>query len=589
MNTGKSAKKKDGVILLVGRPNVGKSVIFNRITDSYAVVSNYPGTTVDITSGKLRCNKRILRVKDTPGIYSLTPFTQEEKVTVSLLKEQKADLVLHVVDAKNLDKMLSLTFQLMEAGHPLVLVVNMLDEAREVGLVLNLKKLEEILKIPVIGTVSIKGQGIEQLKKIICKELNSNKRNQKTVFKSSYPGELQRQRAAREVVKEVSSSQKKRPQILGDRLSLLTMHPFWGLCFLALVLYYGLYKFVGMFGAGALVDFMDGYLYQQLVMPWLIRQGHCIPFFWLEQFLYAEYGLFNLGLRYSMAVVLPIVTSFFIFFSVVEDSGYLPRLAMLLDRLFKKFGLNGRSVIPLILGLGCGTMAVMAARTLETKRERFICVLLLALGIPCSAQLGLILSILAGQPRALAVWAVSLLLILGMTGYLLDKILPGTNPHFYMEIPPLRIPHGKALFNKTFARIKWYMKEVIPLFFLVSVIMWVGAMSGLLDYVILLLAPLLRVMNLPEEMAPIFILGFFRRDYGAAGLYDLVKIGTLSTSQLVAASLTLSLFLPCIAQFIMVIKEQGLFRGMVILVSVLFAAFGAGYLLSRILNIVPLL
>lgn len=581
--------QKEKTILLVGRPNVGKSVIFNRITDSYTVVSNYPGTTVDISIGKFIHEQRAYRVKDTPGVYSLTPFSEEERVTVSLLKEKEVALVVQVVEAKNLEKMLSLTFQLMEIGIPLILAVNMLDEAKEAGLVLNLKKLEQKLGIPVVGTVSIRGQGIDRLKKVMGIQLDKKRGSLKKIFKSSYPGELERQRAAREIVKGVVMSPQKADVSFRYKLSVLTMHPLWGLFSLGLVLYYGLYKFVGVFGAGFMVDLVDGCLYQEMVMPLLVRLGQAIPYPWLEQLLYADYGVFNLGLRYSMAVVLPIVTSFFLFFSLIEDSGYLPRLAMLLDRLFKVFGLNGRSVIPFILGLGCGTMAVMSTRTLETKRERFIAALLLALGIPCSAQLGLILSILAGQPRALAIWGVSLILILSGTGYLLDKILPGKHPDFYMEIPPLRFPHLKALLKKTSARIKWYMKEVVPLFLMVSIIMWGGDMSGGLDRVILFLSPLLRAMGLPGELAPVFILGFFRRDYGAAGLYDLVKEGLLNGPQLVVASLTLSLFLPCIAQFIMVVKEQGPGRGTVILISVLFTAFSAGYLLSRVLHAFPLL
>ncbi len=581
--------QKEKTIFLVGRPNVGKSVIFNQISDSYAVVSNYPGTTVDISTGKFKYNKETFTVKDTPGAYSLTPFSEEEKVTVTLLKEKGAALVVQVVEAKNLDKMLSLTFQLMETGHPLILVVNMMDEAAKAGLVLDLKTLEEKLNIPVVGTAAARGTGINELKKVIGRELNAKKKDRKKSNSRSFTGELERQREAKKIAKEVMSSPKRAEVSFAYKLSFLTMHPLWGLFFLGLVLYYGLYKFVGVFGAGVLVDFIDGNLYQEMFMPLLTRLGQGITLPWLKQLLYADYGLFNLGLRYSMAVVLPIVTSFFLFFSLLEDSGYLPRLAMLLDKLFKTFGLNGRSVIPLILGLGCGTMAVMSTRTLETSRERFIAVLLLALGIPCSAQLGLILSILAGQPRALAVWGFSLVLILAAVGFLCNKILPGYHPEFYMEIPPLRLPHLTGLLKKTYARIKWYMKEVFPLFLLVSIIMWVGNMSGVLDRVILMLLPPLAAMGLPGELAPIFILGFFRRDYGAAGLYDLVKEGLLSGPQLVVASLTLSLFLPCIAQFIMVVKEQGPVRGALILVSVIFTAFGAGYMVNRVLTILPLL
>ncbi|PKM79058.1 MAG: ferrous iron transporter B [Firmicutes bacterium HGW-Firmicutes-13] len=395
---------------------------------------------------------------------------------------------------------------------------------------------------------------------------------------------MERQKAAKEILKGVLHYNRKRVGTFKSKLSTLTMHPWWGFLFLAVVLYYGLYKFVGVFGAGTVVDFIDGYFFGNYMLPFLNTFTRVIPFPWLTELLVSDYGIFNLGLRYGLAIVLPIVTSFFLFFSILEDSGYLPRLAMLLDKLFKKFGLNGRSVIPLILGLGCGTMAVVAARTLETKRERFIATLLLALGIPCSAQLGLIMAMLAREPGALILWGVSLLIIIIGTGCITDKVLPGESPGFYMEIPSLRFPNIQALLSKTTARITWYMKEIIPLFLLVSLIMWAGNRTGLIALINSIMEPVLSVMGLPREIAPVFILGFFRRDYGAAGLYDLLQGGFLSLEQLVVASLILTLFLPCIAQFIMVLKEQGPVKGMAVLLIVLSTAFSAGYILNVLLQ-----
>lgn len=586
--------KKEKRVLLVGRPNVGKSVVFNNITDSYAVVSNYPGTTVEITTGKVRGERCSYQVIDTPGIYSLIPFSAEEEVTLKILFEETPDLIVQVIEAKNIEKMLPLSLLLLEVGFPLILAVNMLDEAWTAGMDLNLSELEKKLNIPVIGTISTRGKGMVSLKKTIEKKLIRGKEKAKTGFKLPYSREVEepvqemvkRQNAAKELLKDVIIPGKGTTNSLKEKLNYITMHPLWGIPFLALVLYYGLYKFVGVMGAGVMVDYIDGHIFKGYLLPPLNDLAAFIPYSWLKELLFSQYGFINLGLRYGLAIILPIVTAFFFFFSIIEDSGYLPRLAMLLDTLFKKFGLNGRSVIPLILGLGCGTMAVVAARTLETRRERFIATLLLSIGIPCSAQLGLILAMLSQEPGALVLWGTALLVVLMGTGYFADKVLPGKSPGFYMEIPALRVPNIKALLSKTFARIKWYMKEIIPLFLLVSLVMWAASYVGLLNYLTGLTQPLLQVIGLPPELAPVFILGFFRRDYGAAGLYDLIQGGSLSADQLVVASLTLSLFLPCVAQYIMVIKEQGLSRGIVILFIVLLLAFCAGYFLNLLLSFI---
>jgi ferrous iron transport protein B len=268
----------------------------------------------------------------------------------------------------------------------------------------------------------------------------------------------------------------------------------------------------------------------------------------------------------------------------MEDTGYLPRLALLIDRVFKKIGLSGRGVIPIVLGLGCDTMATMVTRTLPTVRERIIATLLLALAVPCSAQLGLIFALLNGRPAALAVWAGVLVLVFMLVGFLAARLMPGEAPRFYMELPPLRLPRLENILVKTYTRIVWYLKEVIPLFLLASVLIWLGKLTGLFALATKALAYPVGWIGLPPSGAEIFLYGFFRRDYGAAGLYDLQKTGALSGVQLTVAAVTLTLFLPCIAQFLMNVKERGIRYGIGISAFILVFSFGVGIGLNALLH-----
>jgi ferrous iron transport protein B len=310
-----------------------------------------------------------------------------------------------------------------------------------------------------------------------------------------------------------------------------------------------------------------------------------IPWDIVRQLLVGDYGLFTLGLRYAVAIILPIVGTFFLVFSVLEDSGYFPRLAMLVDVVFKRIGLNGRAVIPMVLGFGCDTMATIVTRTLETRRERAIATLLLALAIPCSAQLGVILSILSFSPRALFLWAASVVVLFLLVGFLAARLLPGPKPAFYMELPPLRLPKVSNVLVKTASRMQWYLKEIIPLFLLASVLIWAGKVTGLFDLVVKAMRPAMHALSLPDAAAFTFLFGFFRRDYGAAGLYDLRAAGLLSEGQLIVAAVTLTLFIPCVAQFAVMWKERGWKTTLAIVAFVFPFAFLAGVGMSFLVRL----
>ncbi len=396
---------------------------------------------------------------------------------------------------------------------------------------------------------------------------------------------LQRQEKANDILSQVISDSKKTTR-LQSVLDRITIQPLTGIPILLVVLYYGLYKFVGQFGAGTLVDLIEGNLFEIYINPWVNQfVAKTIPWHALQTLLAFDYGIITLGLRYAVAIILPIVGTFFLAFSLLEDSGYLPRLALLVDRLFKKIGLNGRAVIPMTLGFGCDTMATLVSRTLETKRERVIATLLLALAIPCSAQLGVMIGLLSGRPLALATWAGFVILVFLLVGYLAAKIIPGEMPAFYMELPPLRLPRISNILEKTISRMQWYFLEIVPFFILASVLIWAGNITGIFDAIINGTAPLMQALGLPTEAAEVFLFGFFRRDYGAAGLYDLQKGGVLSGVQLVVASVTLTLFVPCIAQFAIMIKERGWKTALAIAGFIFPFAFLCGYILNLILSL----
>jgi ferrous iron transport protein B len=401
---------------------------------------------------------------------------------------------------------------------------------------------------------------------------------------------LERKDIVRKLIKDVVVAPEKRVVTLAERISTLSVRPLTGVPLLLIVLYFGLYQFVGVFGAGTIVDLLEGKLFEGIFNPWIIGvvKG-IVPWVIIQELFVGEYGIITLGFRYAVGIILPIVATFFIFFSFLEDTGYFPRLALLVDRLFKYIGLTGRAVIPMVLGFGCDTMATMVTRTLETTRERVIATLLLALAIPCSAQLGVILGLLSKAPGALLVWGLCMLLLFILVGLLASRIMPGEPPMFYMELPPMRLPQFGNVLTKTYTRMQWYFMEILPLFILASVLLWLGKVTGFFEKMIIAMTPVMASIGLPKETAVAFIFGFFRRDYGAAGLYDLQTKGLMDARQLTVAAVTLTLFIPCIAQFLVMKNERGWKTASAIGIFVSLFAYGSGFLLNKFLLVTGIL
>jgi len=610
-------------VILVGNPNVGKSVIFGYLTGRYVTVSNYPGTTVEVSRGEAKERGRTIEVVDTPGVYSLLPMSEDERVTRDILMHEPGSRVLQVCDAKNMRRSLMITLQLAEMSVPLVLAVNMADEARNRGVMPKLEGVEERIGVPAVPTVAVRKKGMERLMALLGdasssplrvsygEQIESAIAQMEWLLPESTPigkraialmllcgddslspwlaehvpsGSIRtmnmvRNRLVEDTGGEIAYrvNQVRLAWIdafleeLGEEASAgnrrdwtqafgrWSMDPLYGIPILAGVLFLA-YEFVGVFGAGILVDFMENTIFGTWIVPAVQHVvDRVIPWEFGRDFLVGPYGMVSMALSYAVAIVLPIVGTFFLGFGILEDSGYLPRLAVMVDRIFKKIGCNGKAVLPMILGLGCDTMATLTTRILETRKERIIVTLLLALGIPCSAQLGVILGMLSDVgPAATAAWVGILVGVILLVGYLASKVIPGESSDFILEIPPIRMPQFSNLGIKTMARIEWYLREAVPLFLLGTFILFVADRTGWLVTVRKLAEPVVvGVLDLPPKSAEAFLIGFLRRDYGAAGLFDMARAGMLTNLQVVVSLVTITLFIPCLANLLVIIKEQG--------------------------------
>jgi len=639
---GSAPLSPDAPVILVGNPNVGKSVIFGKLTGRYVVVANYPGTTVELSHGALPDGTPVI---DTPGINLLNGGSDDERVTRDILFNSNKAIraVVQVADAKNLQRALTLTLQLAELGLPLVLDLNMIDEVDAHGLSIDTAALAARLGIEVVRTVATRGEGLDQLTAAINRarppsitaSYGAQIEHAIRETEKALPGDVKHSRALalrllsgdpvlansfglngslthirdevaahyqRPLSVVIAQERMRAAQNLLDgivresgkasgtarlrQLSGWMTHPVVGWPILLAILY-AVYKFVGEFGAGTLVGFMEDTVFGAWISPAATHLVDAIlPIPFIHDLLVGQYGLITMALAYGLAIVLPIVATFFIAFSILEDTGYLPRLAVMLNRVFKAMGLNGKAVLPMVLGLGCDTMATMTTRILETRKERVLVTLLLALGVPCSAQLGVILGMIGVMsPLGVLIWAGVVIVTMLAVGLLGARLLPGERSDFILELPPIRLPQLSNIVVKTLARIEWYLKEVLPLFILGTLILFVLDKTGALVIVERLAAPVVvGLLGLPPEAAGAFLIGFLRRDYGAAGLFAMALAGKMDATQIVVSLIVITLFIPCIANVMMIIKEYGS-RVALGVASVVFPlAFAIGGLVNLILR-----
>ncbi|HZW03525.1 MAG TPA: ferrous iron transporter B, partial [Anaerolineaceae bacterium] len=530
----------------------------------------------------------------------------------------------------------------------LVLALNMMDEAHARGVQVNAGRLSDLLGIAVVPTIATRGQGVREVERAISAAqipayATAYPEPVERALNQICPGLPQAQiscrslallwlagdagaegwlkermtageyaqietvrtqaqqaagqplataiQAAREaqvehIAAQVVEGQSGRREPLAQRLSRYSTHPLWGLPILALVLL-GMYWFVGVFGAGTLVGLLEEDLFGTVVNPWVTGQiERLISIPLVSDFLVGEYGIWTMGMTYAVALLLPIVTTFFITFGILEDSGYLPRLAVLSNRMFRVLGLNGRAVLPMVLGLGCVTMATMTTRILSSKRDRLLVILLLALAIPCSAQLGVVLGMLAGiSLSATLIWGAVVMGVLLAVGWLASRVMPGEREALVVELPPLRLPVLSNVALKTLARLEWYVKEALPLFLIGTVLLFTLDQLHVLPWLIRAAEPLVTGwLGLPAEASAALLLGFLRRDFAATGLFVMQSQGLLTNVQVVVAIVTITLFIPCVASTFMIAKERGARTAVAMFVTILPFAFLVGGLLNRLLT-----
>ncbi|OYD14530.1 ferrous iron transport protein B [candidate division WOR-3 bacterium JGI_Cruoil_03_44_89] len=580
-------------ILLMGNPNVGKSVIFSRLTGAHVIASNYPGTTVEFTKGHMRLRRERIEVIDVPGTYTLKPTSKAEEVAVEMLREAKenSNIVINIVDATNLERNLNLTLQLLKEGIKVIVCLNLWDETKHTGIEIDVKKLEEILGVPVVPTCAISGEGIAEL----IDRLPEAKAN-------TYEyDEEERWTEIGGIIEETQRVTHRHHTFL-DRLGDASIRPATGIPIALVVLaatfsiirfigesliayifepiFEGLWKplmvkFSTILGSGGFIhDILIGKLFffnteseefikgvvvtgkmvaGNMVMVKTATDG-VVPARVTIDFVQSM-GLFTTGLFVPLAMVLPYIFAFYLMLSFLEDSGYLPRLGVLVDNFMHRLGLHGLSIIPMMLGLGCNVPGALATRVLETKRERFIAATLMAIAIPCMAQIAMVFG-LVGKfgVRGLAPVFGTLFVVWVLLGIVMDRLLPGESPEIFTEIPPYRIPYFKALSKKLWMRTYGFLREAVPYVLLGVFIVNVFYSLHVIEFIGRLFSPIVRgVLGLPNEAVAALIIGFLRKDIAIGMLSPL----GLTMKQLIVASVVLTMYFPCVATFAVLVRELG--------------------------------
>jgi ferrous iron transport protein B len=544
-------------ILLMGNPNVGKSVIFSRLTGANVIVSNYPGTTVDFTKGIMRISGHKAELIDVPGVYSLEPTNTAEEVAVGMVDE--GDIIINVVDATNLERNLYQTLELIERDIPMIVVLNMWDETKHSGITINLEKLEKLLEVPVVPTVALTGEGIKALqsglKKICTSSTKPEIRTKKPIKdKWSHIGEI---------IQEVQRVEHRHHTTL-EIISDFTVKPGTGLP-IALLVMLLTFTFIRFIGEG-LITYISDPLFD-LYMPYVTALSNMLYPGILHDILIGKLidgqidyiqsmGLLTTGLYVTFGMVLPYIIAFYLGLSFIEDTGYLPRLSVLVDNIFHRFGLHGYAIVSVFLGMGCNVPGALSVRILETRKMRFIAATLLSIAVPCMAQTAMIFGILGSYGIKYILMVITALAVTYIImGLLLKRIIKGESPELFCEIPPYHRPSGRAVMKKTWMRVRSFLIEAIPFVFLGVVIVNILYITGIIDILGDILSPVVSgIWGLPQAAAGALLIGFLRKDVAVGMLVPL----DMSPQQLVIAVTILTIYFPCVATFVVLIRELGI-------------------------------
>ncbi len=539
-------------ILLMGNPNVGKSAVFSRLTGADVTASNYPGTTVDFSEGHAKINGEKYEIIDVPGAYSLEPSNKAEEVATKMLED--GDIVINVVDATNLERNLNLTFELLEKNIPMIIALNMWDETQHQGIKIDTNQLQKELEVPVIPTTALTGEGFKELVNNL-KNAKKGNQNPKT--------EDERWKKVGEIV-EKTQTIKPKQHTLKEKISEATIKPHTGIPIAILIIFliFNLIRFIGETIIAHITEPLFNTFYTPIIMYINQQLGQgplqniLIGDLFQGQISYMEsMGLLTTGIFVPFASVLPYIIAFYFGLSILEDTGYLPRLSTLLDNIFHRLGMHGHGIVPVFLGLGCNVPGVLSTRTLESEKQRFISATLLSISVPCMAQTAMIFGILApyGLKYIYLVFGTLFLLYIG-AGLTLNKLIGGESPEIFLEIPPYRRPTLKVLLQKTYMRVRWFIKEAVPYLFLGILILNVLYQFRIIQNIGNLTSPIIvGLFGLPEGAVSALVIGFLRKDL-AIGM--LLGLG-MKPLQLVIASTILTIYFPCAATFATLVKELG--------------------------------
>jgi len=563
-------------ILLMGNPNVGKSVIFSRLTGTNVIASNYPGTTVEYMKGTMKYRGEKVEVLDVPGVYSLEPTSKAEEVAVKMLEE--GDIVINIVDSTRLERNLYLTLQLLERKIPVIVALNLWDEAKHKGIEIDKEKLEELLGIPVVPTVAITGEGIREL---VSRLPEAKPRNLKL-------SEEERWKRIGEIVSQVQKVYH-RHHTLSEILGEASVKPLTGIpiAFGVMFLTFTLIRFIGE----NLINYVFDPLFE-LYTPVAMSISNLLGSGFIHDILigqliegeidyFQSMGLITTGIYVPFAAVLPYVFAFYLVLGFLEDSGYLPRLAVLVDNVMHRMGLHGSAIISMLLGLGCNVPGALSTRVLETKRQRFIAATLMAIAVPCMAQTAIIIGLVGvhGEFGLLIVFG-SLLIVWIVLGLVLNKVIGGESPEIFMEIPSYRFPYWGALLKKLWIRVRGFLMDAVPFVLLGVLLVNVLYALGIIEFIGRVSAPIITgLLGLPKEAVVALIIGFLRKDV-AVGM--LLPLG-LTLKQAVVASVVLAMYFPCVATFAVLVKELGIVDMLKSTTIMVALAFFVGAVLNIIL------
>ncbi|MBF0226376.1 MAG: ferrous iron transporter B [Desulfobacterales bacterium] len=632
-------------IMIVGLPNTGKSLIFSNMTGKFTLVANSPITTIKLKKAFCKIYNEIYEVIDTPGLHSLYIHSEEELIVRNAIFSERPDIIIQCIDANLLKHSLNLTIDLLTLGVPLVICLNAVDETSRKGMWIDSDTLSRTLGIPVVESIALQAKGVSEIKEavlmaktgklnirygniiedglsliehdlptdlyyrktiaflclindtaitqylkekcgsIVLDKIEEDVEKVKRTFKGSIIRVVNnfRNKLIDNLVEQVVKRYKLVPYEISKTFATLSRHPVWGIPIFVGIMYIMFFMVVHV--ANNISDWMNNVF-------WLpVEQGinEIFPVGFVHDFLIGEHGVLSLGLANALLTILPILTVFFLMYNILEDTGYIPNLAVLTRKLLRQFGLSGSAIMPLSLGFGCKTMATVTTKILKSRKEKYIAIYLIAFGIPCAAQLGINMSILGMLgAKAFAIVFSLLIFIEVATGIILNKIIKTQDEQelFIMELPPIRIPSPRLVLKKTYYRLYWFLRESLMVFIYAALTLFTFDKLGILNALKNFLNPIVKgFLGLPLSMVDAIILSMVRREAAGALMIDLIKKGDLNYVQSIIAVVLTSMLVPCFANIMAMINELGTKSALFMTLTINISAF----LITGALNYVLLI